>query len=84
MPKRGNEYMSACGPGFYTDTPKAVWAALAVALAVRLGGITEEGEDAPADEFAAAAALIREEWRALHAIGIVPQAPPKGDAHAKA
>lgn len=64
--KIGNEYAHALGKD-YADTPKAVYAALALSLAMRLS----------ADNLDAAKALLADEWRILHENGIVPQKPPK-------
>lgn len=74
--KRKNEYSMALSDGQYVDAPKAVLAALAMSLAVRIGGMTEPGQPAPEDEFAEAATLLAVEWRALHEAGIVPQPLP--------
>lgn len=62
--KLRNEYVCALGAD-YTDTPKAVYAALAFSLAMRLS------EDRPDD----ARALLGDEWRTLHANGLIPQKP---------
>jgi hypothetical protein len=62
--KLGNEYAHAMGR-MYADTPKAVFAAVAYSLAMRLE------EDNPER----AVALLKSEWRALYVIGIVPQKP---------
>ena len=64
-----NEYAKLGGAGFYEDTPKAVWAALACSFANRCG-------DGDLDDLDAIPATLLNEWRALHANGIVPQAPP--------
>jgi len=48
-------------------TPKTVYAALAYSLALRLCE----------DDHERAKAMIRDEWRALHTSGIVPQKPSK-------
>lgn len=61
--KKSNEYAGSY-PGF-TETPKSVLAAIAFSLAMRISG------DNPED----AAKLLRDEWAALHANGIVPQKP---------
>ena len=58
-----NQYQQAC-PNC-DDTPKAVIAALAYSLAMRLC----------CDDEAAAQSLLAAEWRDLHAAGIVPQKP---------
>lgn len=72
--KKGNEYAASLG-ALYNETPKAVLAALAVSLAVRI--VEGEGTE---DTFEAAARLVRDEWAALHRAGIVPQSPPKAGA----
>lgn len=63
--KRLNAYANLLAD--YADTPKAVYAAVAFSLAMRLS------EDDPA----AAAELLGKEWATLHAQGIVPQRPAK-------
>lgn len=67
--KQTNAYVDALTPG-YADTPKAVYAALAYSLALRMSD----------DDHDKAAALLGEEWAALHANGIVPQKPSKAGA----
>ncbi len=62
--KIGNEY-SAVVPN-YRATPKAVLAAIAFSLAMRLSE----------DRMSAAASLIQDEWDALYTAGIVPQRSP--------
>ena len=59
--KTGNQYLQYLSD--YSETPKAVYAAIAFSLAMRL---TE-------DDFEAAARLLRGEWDQLHENGIVPQ-----------
>jgi len=59
--KTWNNY-AECFPN-YERTPKAVIAALAFSLAMRL----EEGDEVRAGD------LLKEEWNALHLAGIVPQ-----------
>lgn len=49
----------------YDKTPKAVWCALAVSLAMRLSEDYPERADA----------LLREEWDRLYRAGLVPQKP---------
>lgn len=57
----------------FDRTPKAVYAAIALSLAVcQVGRDDEKG-------FELARALLRGEWQALHASGIVPQKPPPGE-----
>lgn len=58
-----NEYQKAY-PSF-DSTPKAVVAAVAFALAMRLCNDNQEQAEA----------LLREEWSVLHANGIIPQKP---------
>jgi len=67
--KIGNEYADAFGR-MYADTPKAVFAAVAYSLAMRLNG----------DQHEAAIAEFVNEWRVLHANGIVSQGEPKKNA----
>lgn len=62
-----NEYQQEF-PNF-SQTPKAVVAAIAMSLALRLCH----------DEFDAAQSLLRNEWEDLHTAGIVPQRPPNMD-----
>jgi hypothetical protein len=64
MNAKTNEYQEAFPA--YDRTPKAVIAALALSLAMRLS------EDDPAR----AEKLLRDEWRVLHQNNIVPQVPP--------
>jgi hypothetical protein len=59
-----NEYVKALEGG-YALTPKAVYAAVAYSLAMRLCG--DDGE--------AARDLIAQEWQTLHENGLVPQKP---------
>lgn len=63
-----NPYVEAVGRKMYERTPKAVYAALAYSLALRLTG-TDNHEEA--------IALLGKEWEALHNGGIVPQKPAK-------
>jgi hypothetical protein len=72
--KTTNEYVRALPD--YADVPKAVYAALALSLAVRVSGQADGGES-----FETARRILVEEWAALYASGIVPQAP-KGGARA--
>ena len=60
-----NEYMTAISGRLYEKIPKAVLAAIAVSHIVN--------HEVPFDEVDEA---ILEEWRILHAQGIVPQKPP--------
>jgi len=64
-----NEYQDLLGADF-DKTPKSVYAALAVSLAMRLN--PESNADA--------LKMLRDEWATLHANGIVPQKPPKETA----
>ena len=59
-----NEYAAALG-GLYARIPKAVFAAVAVSV---LTGCE--------DDLGEARELIVKEWRLLHGLGIIPQAPP--------
>lgn len=63
--KRLNEYAVAVSD---IDAPKAVWMAIAFALADFCTGLQMDDE--------AIHARILNEWRALHDNGIVPQEPP--------
>jgi hypothetical protein len=69
--KLRNEYLDSLG-GYYSETPKAVLAALVVSFAARLG--TGSLDDISP---AAIVPVVLAEWRTLHAAGIVPQSPPK-------
>ena len=59
---RGNSYADRVD---HLNAPKTVWQALAFSLAMR---ICEDNSDK-------AVAEVAEEWRLLHAQGIVPQKP---------
>lgn len=63
-PKKRNAYVHAVVN--YDDTPKAVWAAIAFSLALRLAG-NDSNNDANL--------LIAAEWDALYQNQIVPQKP---------
>ncbi len=66
--KTGNNYQTLLTD--YEQTPKAVYAAIAVSFAA----FFKEGDlDAVEDH-------IHREWRILHGQGIVPQAPRRGRA----
>jgi hypothetical protein len=65
--KLENEYVRALGAA-YSTTPKAIYAALAYSLALRLCE----------DDHARAVTLLGDEWANLHGGGIVPQAPKGG------
>jgi len=67
-----NDYATAGGFDLLQDTPKAVWAAIAVSLATQGG-----------DRLTEARALILAEWEVLHANGIVPQKPPTAASEAR-
>lgn len=62
--KTRNEYVVALGRD-YAETPKAVYAALAFSLAMRLSE----------DDAEAARKLLADEWETLHANEIIPQKP---------
>lgn len=62
--KTSNEYADQVAN---LEAPKAVVAAIAYSLALRLCG----------DDHAAAKALIATEWGALHQAGVIPQKPAK-------
>jgi hypothetical protein len=62
-----NDYHAVAQEALGEKTPKTVFSALAFSLAMRLSG----------DNAEQAAELLRSEWRALHAAGIVPQKPSK-------
>lgn len=59
----GNSYAQALGE-LYEKMPKAVLAAIAVSYATHGGDFLEEVKE-----------RIMDEWKALHAAGIVPQKP---------
>lgn len=62
--KAGNNYLALLRN--FTETPKAVYAAVCVSLANRLGA-----------DFAEVERMINEEWAILHEAEIVPQKPLK-------
>jgi hypothetical protein len=64
--KLWNEYLGVLTNGFYQNTPKAVFAAIAVSLATSGGDRLEEAQ-----------AEILKEWKTLFEAGIVPQDPTK-------
>lgn len=68
--KRDNEYARCV---IDIDAPKTVWMAIAFALAARLDG--RSGEDGWEQK---AAEICFDEWKVLHANGIVPQKPTRG------
>lgn len=73
--KAMNDYAASLSAEFYSKTPKAVFAAIAVSLANQCN---EAGIDAIWDENEQALdALLLAEWTALHNAGIVPQKPPR-------
>ena len=59
-----NEYVDVLG-AVYADTPKAVFAAVAVSLLANIAGV----------DLGDVGAAIIKEWGALHEAGIVPQKP---------
>ena len=65
--KKMNNYAEAISPELYEKTPKAVFAALAVSLALQVNGENFEILDA---------GFLRE-WDTLYKNGIVPQKPPR-------
>jgi hypothetical protein len=67
-----NEYVDVIDE--YANTPKAVYAAIALSFALRIAE-GEGDDDGTSDVFERAAALVASEWRALHAAGIVEQSP---------
>lgn len=78
-PKKLNGYVREFR-GAYSEIPKAVFAALAFSLAVRLAGIDDDAEplepgDEPLPVEEQALQILWLEWNALHANGIVPQKP---------
>ena len=66
MSKLFNEYAGCLPSRMYANTPKAVFAALAVSFALRFN---EDAVDAVPE-------TLRTEWDVLHLNGIVPQAAP--------
>lgn len=64
-----NQYADLLSPEFYNNTPKAVFAAIAVSLA-----IINTGEG---DCFDGVENLLRDEWAALYKNKIVPQKPKR-------
>lgn len=69
-----NEYTGALGAKFYGQTPKAVFAAIAVSALAKAGADGLSALEWPAAELQA---LVLGEWRALHENGTVRQKPPK-------
>jgi hypothetical protein len=67
--KKSNEYIDAFDVP-YADIPKAVWAALAISLVMRL-------EALDTDDMERIKAVLGEEWQALYANRVVPQKPPR-------
>jgi len=65
--KRHNEYLPVLGK-LYDDTPKAVFAAIALSLSF----IDIEGRG-----WEQAVTRLKAEWLALYNNGIVPQRPPR-------
>lgn len=64
--KQSNEYAKRIDPQTFADTPKTVYAAIALSLAMRLNE----------DDFERAMSEIITEWQILHNGGLVPQAVP--------
>lgn len=67
--KKSNEYVDAFYIP-YADVPKAVWAALAISLVMRL-------EALDTDDMERIKAVLEEEWQALYANRVVPQKPQR-------
>lgn len=65
--KKLNEYVEVLPREVFEDTPKAVWAAIAISFAVNLGA---EGD------FSKATQAVVHEWSILNQNGIVPQEIP--------
>ena len=64
--KTTNNYSEALGDDFYSKTPKAVVAAIAVSFVTLGGDYMREVDD-----------RVLREWTALYDCGIVPQKPPR-------
>ena len=62
---KSNQYADAIGMKIFDACPKAVWAAIAYSLAMRLGS----------DNHGQAIETIKREWFILHGGNIVPQKP---------
>ncbi len=69
MFKTENEYQRAIGRELYEATPKAVFAALFVSYLANIKGVQLDPLELESE--------ILDEWKKLHAAGIVPQKPPK-------
>lgn len=69
MPSLRNDYAALVDPALYAETPKEVFAAVAVAFAQRLEGEAEVFRSGVVDR------LLLEEWQALFSNGIVSQRP---------
>ena len=67
-----NEYLGILDKCQFDDTPKTVWASIAVSLAYRL---QEEGDDTA--RFSVIPSRLFHEWHMLYANGIVPQKPKR-------
>jgi len=65
--KKNNDYQKAISNKLYADTPKSVFAALAVSVLVNMCGKSFEEIDS----------AIIQEWDTLFKQGIVPQKPAK-------
>lgn len=64
--KQSNEYAKWFEPHMFSDTPKTVFAALALSFALRLNE----------DDFERAMSEVISEWQVLNNSGIVPQPVP--------
>jgi len=73
--KKSNEYVEAFGNP-YADIPKAVWAALAISLVMRLEALDTA-------DMERIKAVLEEEWQALYANRVVPQKPQRFTGHEK-
>jgi hypothetical protein len=65
-----NKYIEAFDIPLYADIPKAVWAALAISLVMRL-------EALDTDDMERIKVVLKEEWQALYANRVVPQKPQR-------
>ena len=68
--KLHNEYAATLSRGAFADTPKAVFAAIAISSLTQGGDWLEEAD-----------ARLFTEWNALHVAGIVPQPVPSKYRH---
>ncbi len=69
--KIGNQYAGQLGE-LYRDTPKAVFAAIAISFAA----MTVDSAEELINDRSALREKLLEEWQALHTARIVPQRPP--------